>query len=480
MHKSDNFLMSTLQLPAFDDVNILVVGELVLDKYLWGKVERISPEAPVPVIRVHSREARPGNAAFVCASLRSLGASVSLVSVIGADDEGRALRQMLGSWNVRCNLIEDPTRPTIVKQRLFGSVQAAMRGTQQLLRFDEEDPRPLEPPVEELVLRAVLDQIPKCDGILVSDINKGLLTENVARALIENANREGVPVIIDPRLGDDMSIYRGATALTPNRFETERATRISLKDKDTWEAASQSMLKGLNLDLCLITLDRQGMFLCARDGTRAHLPTKPLEIDDVTGAGDVALSVFGLCLVAGLPGVAAGRMANIAAGLEVRKHGANIISRDELASALMGEDRKSEHKVMPLKDLVLRLARHRDAGHTISFVDGVFAALYSEDLDILQAAKSRGDILVVGIAGDHFDKSEEGGVGSAVAKDRARLVAALDAVDYVTICKDGSVESAIRVVKPDVLLKRVLRGNEMVDWQAEITGSMARGAGTES
>ena len=172
--------MSILQLPTFDGVKILVVGEPVLDKYVWGTVERISPEAPVPVIRIREREARPGNAAFVCASLRSLGASVSLVSVIGADEEGLVLRQMLGHWDICVDdVVEDASRPTIVKQRLFGSVQAAMRGTQQLLRLDEEDPRPLDPEVEELVLHSILGQIRKADGILVSDINKGLLTQRL-------------------------------------------------------------------------------------------------------------------------------------------------------------------------------------------------------------------------------------------------------------------------------------------------------------
>ena len=322
----------------------------MLDKYVWGTVERISPEAPVPVIRIRQREARPGNAAFVCASLRSLGASVSLVSVTGADDEGRALRQMLGRWDVDIeDVVEDPSRPTIVKQRILGSVQAAMRGTQQLLRLDEEDPRPLDSRVEELVLHSIVRQIPKVDGVLVSDINKGLLTRNMLRALIDEANRHSVPVIIDPRLCNDLSIYRGATALTPNRYETELATGLRLTHASSWETASHSIVRELDLDCCLVTLDREGMFVCDRSGSCAHLPTKPVEVDDVTGAGDVALSVFGLCLIAGVQGATAGRIANVAAGLEVGKQGANIISRDELTSALLGEDHKSERKVMLLR-----------------------------------------------------------------------------------------------------------------------------------
>jgi D-beta-D-heptose 7-phosphate kinase / D-beta-D-heptose 1-phosphate adenosyltransferase len=473
--------MSILQLPTFDGVNILVIGELVLDKYVWGTVERISPEAPVPVIRIRQREARPGNAAFVCASLRSLGASVSLVSVTGADDEGLALRQMLGCWDVCADdVVEDASRPTIVKQRLLGSVQAAMRGTQQLLRLDEEDPRPLDLHVEELVLRSIVRQIPKADGILVSDINKGLLTRNVLRVLIEDANRQGVPVIIDPRLCDDLSIYRGATALTPNRYEAERATGFHLTHRRSWKTASRSILRELDLNCCLVTLDREGMFLCERNGTCAHLSTKPLEVYDVTGAGDVALSVFGLCLVAGVQGVAAGRIANIAAGLEVGKQGANIISRDELTSALVGEDHKSENKVMPLKELAKQLVRHRDAGHTVSFTHGVFGALYSEDIRMLQSARSRGDVLVVAIAGDRTDEGGEGTDVSCSAIDRARLVAAVEAVNYVTIYHDGSLENVIRVVKPDVLLKKAIQGNEVSALRADVISSWAELPGRQA
>jgi len=464
--------MSFLQLPSFDRKRILVIGEVVLDKYVWGTVERISSEAPVPVIRIRQREARPGNAAFVCAALRSLGASVSLVSVTGADDEGRALRRMLEGVDVCTDdLIEDASRPTIVKQRLLGSVQAAMRGTQQLFRLDEEDSRPLDSYVEEAVLRCIARQIPKADGILVSDINKGLLTQNILRAVIEIARRRTVPVIIDPRLSDDLSIYRGATALTPNRYETERATKLRLIDRQSWETASRSMLRELDLDCCLITLDREGMFLYERDGSCEHLPTKPLEVYDVTGAGDVALSVFGLCLVAGLQGVAAGRIANVAAGLEVGKQGANIIVRDELTSALVGEDHKSERKVLLLKDLAKQVARHRDAGHTVSFTHGAFGALYSEDIRMLQAARSRGEVLVVAVAGDRTDEGRRGTRALCPAIDRARLVAAVETVDYVTIYHDASVENVIRVVKPDVILKRAVRDNEVSDVRANVTSS---------
>ncbi|MGH7932855.1 MAG: PfkB family carbohydrate kinase [Candidatus Binataceae bacterium] len=447
------------QLPSFGGKNILVIGELVLDRYSWGTVERISPEAPIPVVRIRQREARPGNAAFVCATLRNLGAGASLVSVAGADAAGQTLRQMLQGLGIDDeDVVEDPSRPTIVKERLFGSVQSAMRGTQQLLRLDEEDPRPLDVHIEESLLRSIGRRLPCADGVLVSDISKGLLTPRVLRALIDGAGSRDVPIIIDPPLGDDLSIYRGATALTPNRYEAERASRLRLSDRHGWETAGRKLVGDLDLEFCLVTLDRDGMFLCERNGASTHLPTRPLEVYDVTGAGDVALSVFGLCLVAGVTAVDAGRIANVAAGLEVGKQGASIISADELNSALVGERDEVKGKIVLLKDLTERLARHRAAGHRVCFTHGSFDALYSDDVRALELARSQGDVLVVGISGDNTmcDNRETAGAPCRAA-DRARLVAAMEAVDYVTIYDDPSAADIVRIVKPHVVVKRMVR-----------------------
>lgn len=437
----------------------------MLDRYVWGTVERISPEAPIPVVRIRRREARPGNAAFVCANLRGLGAGVGLVTVAGADVEGQTLRRMLKGLDIDDEgIVEDPSRPTIVKERLLGSVQSAMRGTQQLLRLDDEDPRPLDAHVEEALLRSLARQMPLVDGILVCDINKGLLTPRVLNALIDGSGRYRVPIIVDPRLDDDLGIYRGATALTPNRYEAERATRLRLTDRHAWEAAGRTLVADLDLDVCLVTLDREGMFLCERGGASSHLPTTPLEVYDVTGAGDVALSVFGLCLIAGMTAADAGGIANVAAGLEVGKQGASIISADELKFALLGERDEVARKIVSVENLAGELARHREASRRVCFTHGRFDALYSDDVRMLEFARSQGDVLVVGISGDNTTRdNREAGGAPCRAADRARLVAAVEAVDYVTVYDDASAAEIVRIVKPHVVVKRMVRRNQISD-----------------
>ncbi len=459
-----------LQLPSFKDIRILVVGELVLDKYIWGTVERISPEAPIPVVRMRRRETRPGNAAFVCATARSLGASVALVSVVGADVEGQGLRNVLKDLDISDDgIVEDPSRPTIVKERLLASVQSAMRGTQQLLRLDREDPRPVDLDIEESLLRSLAREMPLADGILVCDINKGLLTPRVLRSLIDEANAHRIPVIIDPRLGDDLSIYRGATALTPNRYEAERATRLHLSDKGSWEAASRKLVDDLALDLCVVTLDRDGMFLCERSGTSKHLPTTPLEVYDVTGAGDVALSVFGLCLVAGMTAADAGGIANVAAGLEVGKQGASVLSADELNAAVMGERADVGSKLVLLKDLADTLARHRDVGGRVCFTLGRFDALCLDDVRMLEFARSQADVLVVGVSADNIS-CDTRTAGNAVdrAVDRAALVGAVQAVDYVTIYYDSSAADLVSIVKPHVVVTKSVKRTDMTKETATV------------
>src|SRR6202050_3495864 len=209
-------------LPALKPLRVLVAGEVILDRYIWGDVSRISPEAPIPILRVQRREEKPGNAGFVMANLRALGAEVSALSVVGSDRNGGLLREIFADLGIDTrSILIDPDRPTIVKDRMFGSVQAAHRATQQLLRVDDENPAPLKVPRDRELISRLKAELRNCDGVLISDIDKGILTPDVLRALIDGGRARGIPVIVDPRRTEDFSIYRGATALTPNRYETE-------------------------------------------------------------------------------------------------------------------------------------------------------------------------------------------------------------------------------------------------------------------
>src|SRR5579862_1387937 len=319
-------------LPALKPLRVMVAGEVILDRYLWGDVGRISPEAPIPILRVQRREEKPGNAGFVMANLRALGAEVSALSVVGADRNGALLREIFADLGIDTrSILIDPDRPTIVKDRMLGSVQAAHRATQQLLRVDEEDPTPLKPPRERELIARLEAALRTCDGVLISDIDKGLLTPAVLRALIDGGRARGIPVIIDPRRTEDFSIYRGATALTPNRYETEVATGMRLSDRGAWRKAAETLVRKLGLEACLITLDRDGMYLAERGGKDTYVSTVPREVYDVTGAGDVVLSVFGMFAIAGLGFSSAATIANLAASIEVTRIGTEVITRGSRA-----------------------------------------------------------------------------------------------------------------------------------------------------
>jgi len=446
---------ANVELPALKPLRVLVAGEIILDRYLWGDVSRISPEAPIPILKVQRREEKPGNAGFVMANLRALGAEVSALSVIGDDRNGRMLTEILGDVGVDTRaIVTDPNRPTIVKERLLGSVQSAHRGTQQLLRVDDEDSSPLAPAIERELKEHLAQELKRVDGILISDINKGLLTPAVTAAIIEGARQRKIPVVIDPRLTEDFSLYRGATALTPNRYESEVATGLRLNDRDAWRAAAETMVRKLRLEACLITLDRDGMYLAERGGADTYISTTPREVYDVTGAGDVVLATFGLFRIAGLSFSSAAALANFAAGLEVGKLGTEVISREDLVRALEQKPDRAERKIVSAEELPVLLDRHRRAGHRIVFTNGCFDLLHPGHLQLLGFARSQGDILVVGLNSDRSVRAIKGDSRPVYpAADRARILAALENVNYVVIFDDPRAEKIIRLVRPDVLVK---------------------------
>lgn len=457
-----------LGLPELRPLRILVAGEVILDRYIWGEVERISPEAPIPILRAHRREERPGNAGFVMANLRSLGARPIALSVVGADRNGRMLREMFRDLGIDTRpLMVDPGRPTIVKERMLGSVQSANRATQQLLRVDEEDSRPLSPDRERELKRRLAQALKRADGVLISDINKGLLTPGLLRALIDGANRHRIPVIIDPRLTEDFSIYRGATALTPNRYETETATGMKLADRDAWRTAAESLVHKLGLQACLITLDRDGMYLAERGGQTSYIPTTPREVYDVTGAGDVVLTFFGLLSIAGLSFSSAAALANLAAGIEVGRIGTEIITREDIAKALIPAHNHYERKILSDAELKSALNRERHAGRSIVFTNGCFDVLHAGHLQMLSFARAQGDLLVVGLNSDRSIRALKGPDRPIYnAADRARMLAALEMVDYVVVFDDSRAERIIRKVQPDVLVKGEDWRGKPVDGQA--------------
>jgi D-beta-D-heptose 7-phosphate kinase / D-beta-D-heptose 1-phosphate adenosyltransferase len=457
-----------LKIPDTKSLRILVAGEVILDRYLWGDVERISPEAPIPILKVNRREEKPGNAGFVMANLRALGAQPRALSVVGDDRNGRLLREMFRDLGIGTkSLMVDPDRPTIVKERMLGSVQSANRGTQQLLRVDEEDGSPLSAARERNLKARLKDELEQVDGVLVSDINKGLLTRGLLRALIEGAHRRKIPLIVDPRRTEDFSIYEGATAITPNRYETEVATGMRLGDRGEWRAAAEKLTQRLGLKACLITLDREGVYLAEADGTDTYISTAPREVYDVTAAGDVVLTFFGFLAIAGLSFSSAATVANLAAGIEVGRIGAEIISREDIALALQSPDNAYERKIVAAREISGVLERARREGRRIVFTNGCFDLLHAGHLQLIGFARRQGDVLVVGVNSDRSVR-ELKGPGRPIngAADRARMLAALELVDYVVVFDDSRAEKIIRTVRPDVLIKGEDYAGQQVDGQA--------------
>src|SRR5690348_566104 len=456
-----------VELPSLKPLRVLVAGEVILDRYIMGEVARVSPEAPIPILQVSRIEERPGNAGFVMANLRALGVQVSALSVVGADRNGELLREMFGDLGIDTRaVLVDPDRPTIVKERMLGSVQSANRGTQQLLRVDREAPHSLSPVRERTLARNLERELARVDGVLISDINKGLLTPGLLRALIEGARRRKIPVIVDPRLSEDFSIYRGATALTPNRYESELATASRLVDRDAWMRAADDLIRRLKLDACLVTLDRDGMYLSERRGPHTYIPTTPRAVYDVTGAGDVVLAVFGLFAIAGLSFAAAARLANLAAGIEVSRLGTQIVSREDLARALSPGPESAQRKIVSLEELGPALERQRRAGRRVVFTNGCFDLLHAGHVEMLSFARAQGDVLVVGINSDRSVRLIKGdGRPIYPAAERALILAALEVVDHVVVFDETRAERIIRAVRPDVLVKGEDWRDRIVDGQ---------------
>ncbi|MGH7907566.1 MAG: PfkB family carbohydrate kinase, partial [Candidatus Binataceae bacterium] len=305
----------------------------------------------------------------------------------------------------------------------------------------------------------------------------GLLTPPLLRAIIDGARKRRIPVIVDPRLTDDFSIYRGATAITPNRFETETATGIKLIDRDGWRRAAEMLVKRFDLGACLMTLDRDGMYLAERDGADTYIPTAPRAVNDVTGAGDVVLSVFGLFTIAGLRLAAAARLANVAAGIEVGRLGADVISRADLAVALTPGRDGIERKIVSLPELRTALQLNRRAGRRIVFSNGCFDVLHAGHIQSLNFARSQGDILVVGLNSDRGVRALKGpGRPIYPAVERARMLAALEDVSYVVVFDEPRSERIVRQVRPDVLVKGEDYSGKLIDgeeWVASYGGRVA-------
>ncbi|HVX15478.1 MAG TPA: D-glycero-beta-D-manno-heptose 1-phosphate adenylyltransferase [Pirellulales bacterium] len=443
---------------------VLVVGDLILDRYTFGDAERVSQEAPVILLRADVREARLGGAANVCNMLRGLEAQVTCAGVVGNDRDGETVRQLLGDVGVdSSSLLADRSRPTTVKERFIGRAQG--RHPHQMLRVDSEVRDPIPASLEQRLLESMLDRLTEFDVVLVSDYSKGVCTPTLLRRLIDGARQDGVALLVDPIRSHDYARYRGATSMTPNRLEAEMATGIRIQTPaDAFRAADQ-LRRDLELELGIVTLDRDGMALVDRDGSANIFPTRPRAVYDITGAGDMALAMIGMALAAQIPPPQALQLANVAAGLEVEKVGVAVIPREEVRQRLVEEARSAEAdraaKALDQQDKVVELDRlaalvedHKRAGRTVVFTNGCFDLLHVGHVSYLAEARGLGDILIVGLNSDESVRRLKGPSRPVIGQhDRATMLAALAAVDHVVLFDDATPHRLLECLRPDILVK---------------------------
>jgi D-beta-D-heptose 7-phosphate kinase/D-beta-D-heptose 1-phosphate adenosyltransferase len=433
---------------------VLVLGDLILDRYTWGDAERISQEAPVILLREERRELRAGGAANVANMLRGLEADVTLAGVVGDDIDGRELRRELEGMGVDCRcLLIDAGRPTTVKERFIGRAQH--RHPHQILRVDREVRRALDAPMAQALIDAVLESLADHASILISDYGKGVCTPEICQSIIAAARAAEIPVIVDPSSSGDCRNFVGATAVTPNRLETKRATGREVANVEDAVSAGRRLCAEFELDHTFITLDSDGIVVAKRDGSAEHLPTRKREVYDITGAGDMVLAMIGLGSAVGIGPFDLARLANIAGGLEVEQIGVVPISRDEVLTDLFSGSRAAADKICTVEELEQHAAARRRLGQRVVLTNGCFDLLHVGHVSYLQQAAQEGDCLIVAINSDASVRQLNKGADRPIFQEqqRATMLAALEAIDYVTIFDEATPHALLERVKPDLLVK---------------------------
>lgn len=425
---------------------LLVVGDVMLDKYVWGEVGRISPEAPVPVVHTSHQSHQPGGAANVAMNLARLGASVSLLGFTGADSDEALLISSLQDNGIESHFVSCPGFPTITKTRIVG-------GRQQMLRVDTENLGERQAADHERLLTKVLKQLPHCHGVVLSDYAKGVLAPSICQAVITEAQKLDIPVLVDPKTAD-FSRYRGATTICPNLRELSAAVKEDPRDLDAVLGAGERMVADLGLKYLIATLSEKGIAVI-RNGHRWIAPAVARQVFDVSGAGDTVISVLALCLASGLAIEPAVHLANVAAGIVVGKVGTVPIEKHELLDALTPEIAlQAENKVLTLDELTRRVASWRSSGDIVVFTNGCFDLLHLGHITLLEESRRLGDRLIVAINSDLSVSSLKGPNRPVVEeKARARVLAALAAVDAVMIFAESTPLESILASRPDVIVK---------------------------
>ena len=429
-------------------VDVLCVGDVMLDVFVYGEVERISPEAPIPVMRVTRDAAMLGGAGNVVRNLVSLGARPHFLSVVGDDHAGNDVTGLLGEHEaVDPVLVVENGRQTTIKTRFVA-------GNQQLLRTDRETSAPLTELSRQRLLAGATELMDKVGVVVLSDYGKGVLTPEVTRALINGAIAAGKPVIVDPK-GNDYSLYAGATVVTPNRKELHDATKLPVGTDAEVIAAAKRLIETCSIQHVLATRSQDGMSLISADGSVVHMPAESREVFDVSGAGDTVVATLAACMAAGMSLPLASKLANVAAGIVVGKVGTAVVYSSDLVTALHHSDiAAGETKVLDRIAAADLIGRWKRKNLKVGFTNGCFDLIHPGHVSLLAQARGACDKLVVGVNSDASVQRLKGPTRPVQSEaSRATVLASMASVDLVVIFDEDTPYEVISLLKPDVLVK---------------------------
>ena len=446
---------------------IVLIGDFMLDRYVHGDTERVSQEAPVPVLKVLRSESRTGGAGSVAVAVMALGGQVACVGVIGEDAVGEELNSLLLSAAVQTSsLVRVPNRPTTLKTRYVGLAQH--KNPQQIIRVDDEMTDDLPEEIQRSVRAGARSLLIDKPTLALQDHDKGVLTDTNTPQIICDAREAGCAVIVDPALIADYRRYRGATLLAPNRYEAALATGIEITDAESLKRAGGQILLMADAEAVMITLDAEGIFLLTRDGEPRRFAGRPRKVYDGTGAGDAVLAAVAVALGSGCDFAQAAELANLAGGLEVERFGVVPITRVELIDELRRMIGLRGGKVMLRERLCEELTRRKTRSETIVFTNGCFDLLHMGHIRYLQQARELGSALVVAINSDESVQRLKGPGRPVIGQDeRAEMLSAMECVDYVTIFDEDTPIPLLELLRPDLLVKggttRKVVGREVVE-----------------
>lgn len=443
----------TESISKIEPFRAIVIGDLMLDELLYGDADRLSNDAPVPVLHVKRSEHSPGGAANVCLNLIAMGANVSVLGVTGKDEDAGKLREALTAEGVEVEgLIEDGSRPTTVKRSLIGLAQH--RHPQKMFRVDFESRDPMPSEIAQRMLEVFDRQLADADVVCIEDYNKGVCTEEICQEIISRARAAGKPVLVDPASVTDYTKYRGATCITPNRTEAEKATGLVAGTEEQNNTIARKILADLDLETIVVTLDRHGALLLERGSEPVVVPTVARQVYDVTGAGDMVLAGLAAGVGCGLDWPNAVAFANTAAGLEVEIFGVEPIPLARIRHEVLKQSGRLQGKNRTSEQARLEADMVRKTGGKVVFTNGCFDIIHAGHISMLERSAEHGAMLIVGLNDDDSIrrlKGEDRPVNQL--EDRARVLGALGCVDAVVAFGEDTPIRLIEEIRPDVLIK---------------------------